>query len=445
MAPHQPPWRLLRWFVPRHAGRAGRGPAGGLRRRALRPGGAVPAVLGLLQRPRRGAWPCGLAVRHSRRQRGDARTGTNRAGHLGSLYKHQLGWLPRFATVSSMRTVTLAPYETSGRGYKAIRLVTGPATYWREYRTRTGFDASLPAGTAGVQIRYRNGGRTQLLDAAPGTTGRLSRNAAVPVQRCRCGGPPWCPPETWEATPHPRRRACLGQRQDADPRAQPCLHQQRAGEPEVGELLARRRLHPRVHAERDRHGGPDRRGDQQGDECAVALAPRRRVAPTRHGVHRSSLKDRLLARMETWERRSGGPGARPAQHACCTQHAAVRFTPQSGIGGDPAGGVGRTATRRGATAPPPEPKRAMAAPSTPAGHSTGVLIGSIMRVRRGQRLESGWRSPGDQASGSASAPSRKYVTTRSLRTTFRRPRTPVLRRTWATIASTESRPSDSSS
>ena len=96
--------------------------------------------------------------------------GNRRAGHFNALYKSRLGWLQRSATVTSTRTVTLRPYETTGPGIKAIRLRAGGATYWLEYRTRTGFDREMVRGTAGVQIRYETGDRTQLLDAGPGST-----------------------------------------------------------------------------------------------------------------------------------------------------------------------------------------------------------------------------------------------------------------------------------
>ncbi len=97
--------------------------------------------------------------------------GNRRPGHFGSYYKSRLGWLQSSTTVTSTRTVTLAPYETTGPGVKGIRVQAGSATYWLEYRTRTGADSSMPAGTAGVQIRYQPaGGQAQLLDAAPGST-----------------------------------------------------------------------------------------------------------------------------------------------------------------------------------------------------------------------------------------------------------------------------------
>ena len=101
--------------------------------------------------------------------------GNRRGGHYSGQYKSQLGWLQRGTTVSSTRTVTLAPYETTGPGYKAIRLTARGATYWLEYRTRTGFDAGLSPGTAGVQIRGQVGARTNLLDAGPGTISGLFR------------------------------------------------------------------------------------------------------------------------------------------------------------------------------------------------------------------------------------------------------------------------------
>ena len=96
--------------------------------------------------------------------------GNRRPGHYNAMYKNQIGWLQSLATVTSTRTVTLRPYETRGSGVKAIRLRSGSATYWIEYRTRTGFDKAMLPGTAGVQIRYQAGTQTQLLDAGPGTT-----------------------------------------------------------------------------------------------------------------------------------------------------------------------------------------------------------------------------------------------------------------------------------
>jgi hypothetical protein len=97
--------------------------------------------------------------------------GNRQPGHYNAFYESELGWLPRLTTVTSSRSVTLAPYETNGPGVKAVRLRAGGSTYWLEYRTRTGTDRGMVAGSAGVQIRYQApDGKTHLLDAAPGTT-----------------------------------------------------------------------------------------------------------------------------------------------------------------------------------------------------------------------------------------------------------------------------------
>jgi Fibronectin type III domain len=96
--------------------------------------------------------------------------GNLRPGHFNGLYKARLGWLQRGMVVRSTRTVTLRPAETIGRGLKAVRVRSGRATYWVEYRTRAGYDRSMPAGSNGVQIRFQRGSRTQLLDAGPGST-----------------------------------------------------------------------------------------------------------------------------------------------------------------------------------------------------------------------------------------------------------------------------------
>ena len=113
------------------------------------------------------------AVTWSRRCRvieyGDAidSMGNYRAGHYNSFYKARLRWLNSQTTVTRSRTVRLAPVERRGRGFKAIRLRAGRATYWLEYRTKTGADANIPTAGKGVQIRLQAGPRTQLLDLAP--------------------------------------------------------------------------------------------------------------------------------------------------------------------------------------------------------------------------------------------------------------------------------------
>jgi hypothetical protein len=128
--------------------------------------------LGLYHASSRRCFRGGRPVMWSRRCRvneyGDAfdAMGNRRAGHYNAYYKARLGWLNRRATVTSTQTIRLAPYER-GRGFKAIRLRAGRATYWLEYRTRTGADAQMLPGTQGVQIRLQVGQRSQLLDAAP--------------------------------------------------------------------------------------------------------------------------------------------------------------------------------------------------------------------------------------------------------------------------------------
>ena len=117
--------------------------------------------------------------------------GNRLPGHFGAYYKSRLGWLQSSTTVTSTRTVTLAPYEDragrEGDPYPGRR-----ATYWLEYRTRTGADSVMPAGTAGVQIRLQSSsGQTQLLGAAPGTIvgGRDFVDSHLPA------GSSWTTPE----------------------------------------------------------------------------------------------------------------------------------------------------------------------------------------------------------------------------------------------------------
>ncbi len=98
--------------------------------------------------------------------------GSRWSGHYNAYSKSRLGWLQRSTTATSTRTLTLAPYETTGPGVKAIRLRAGSATYWLEYRRGTGADSGIAAGAAGVQIRLQAaGGRTQVLDASPESYG----------------------------------------------------------------------------------------------------------------------------------------------------------------------------------------------------------------------------------------------------------------------------------
>ena len=132
--------------------------------------------LGLQHASSRQCFRAGRPVMWSRRCRvteyGDSfdAMGNRRFGHYNAYYKARLGWLGRRVTVTSTRTVRLAPLER-GRGIKAIRLRAGRATYWLEYRTRTGSDSQMLPGTQGVQIRVQVGQRSQLLDGAPRSGG----------------------------------------------------------------------------------------------------------------------------------------------------------------------------------------------------------------------------------------------------------------------------------
>jgi Fibronectin type III domain len=96
--------------------------------------------------------------------------GNRRPGQFNAFYKGQLRWLQRAVTVRSTRTVNITRHETTGPGWKAIRLRAGRGSFWLEYRTRTGADRVMPRGTQGLQIRYQSRNRTQLLDAGPGST-----------------------------------------------------------------------------------------------------------------------------------------------------------------------------------------------------------------------------------------------------------------------------------
>ena len=123
--------------------------------------------------------------------------GNRRAGHFSAPYKSRLGWLLRATTVTSSRTVRLTPYEKGGSGLKAVRIQARGATYWLEYRTRTGADRSLPKGSAGVQIRLQGAdGQTQLLDAAPGSAAGFDEFAASHLP----AGSSWTTPENVRIT-----------------------------------------------------------------------------------------------------------------------------------------------------------------------------------------------------------------------------------------------------
>lgn len=105
--------------------------------------------------------------------------GNRSAGHFQAVFKHHLGWLQRLVTLHGSGTRTLAPYEATGPGVKALRVkVSRRKFYWVEYRTDHGADRRFPEGSFGVHIRVqapRSRG-PQLLDILPGSgSGRAGR------------------------------------------------------------------------------------------------------------------------------------------------------------------------------------------------------------------------------------------------------------------------------
>ena len=114
--------------------------------------------------------------------------GNRGGGHLQAVYKEQLGWLQDLAVLGSDATRTLAPYETTGPGLKALRVRTGELrAYWLEYRTRYGRDAAFAPGAHGVVLRVRAGtAEPELLDLMPGSgTGFAGGRAYTEWERTR--------------------------------------------------------------------------------------------------------------------------------------------------------------------------------------------------------------------------------------------------------------------
>jgi len=109
-------------------------------------------------------------------------------GHFNAFAKERLGWLgygssPPITTVGASGTYSLEPYEASGGGAKALKILksTDPTTgqhtwYYVEYRQAIGFDgflSSYPNVTAGVVVHTgsESGGNTaNLLDMTPSSS-----------------------------------------------------------------------------------------------------------------------------------------------------------------------------------------------------------------------------------------------------------------------------------
>lgn len=105
--------------------------------------------------------------------------GNRSSGHFQAMFKRHLGWLQRMATLRDTGRRTLAPYETTGPGIKALQVkVNRRKSYWLEYRTDQGADRRFPDGSFGVHVRARvpRSRGPQLLDLLPGSgSGRVGR------------------------------------------------------------------------------------------------------------------------------------------------------------------------------------------------------------------------------------------------------------------------------
>ncbi|MEO6512404.1 MAG: hypothetical protein ABIO16_15510, partial [Nocardioides sp.] len=86
----------------------------------------------------------------------------------------RLGWAGRVVTARRSGTWTLRDAERSGRGIQALRVRSGPTSYWPEYHTNPVALAESSGtfgirGVPGLEIRLDTGGKSlRILDAAPG-------------------------------------------------------------------------------------------------------------------------------------------------------------------------------------------------------------------------------------------------------------------------------------
>jgi hypothetical protein len=119
--------------------------------------------------------------------------------HLNAAEKAQLGWLAgHIKTVASATSVRLEPYETMGRGVKAIKIDSSNRSYWIEYRQPLGADSFLsefPGTTDGVLVRTTEpNDSTDLLDARPSTVFGLSGSQDF-ADAALAAGSSWTTPE----------------------------------------------------------------------------------------------------------------------------------------------------------------------------------------------------------------------------------------------------------
>ena len=109
--------------------------------------------------------------------------GNNRAMHVASTQKDDLGWLPPGSVdthTMGTRTYTLSPIEVGGGTKYAVKVPAATnRTYWIEYRQPIGFDSALASyPNNGAQIRVASPFEfscscnldTQFLDFTPATT-----------------------------------------------------------------------------------------------------------------------------------------------------------------------------------------------------------------------------------------------------------------------------------
>lgn len=98
------------------------------------------------------------------------------AGWFSAPKLARLGWLKGKAlaknTSTKSKTYTLRPLSSSSSKLKAVRVKgTQGRTYWVEYRTRSGLDASIARGLEGVQVRLGRpsdySGESTVLDMLP--------------------------------------------------------------------------------------------------------------------------------------------------------------------------------------------------------------------------------------------------------------------------------------
>lgn len=129
--------------------------------------------------------------------------GSGSARHFNATHKEKLGWLnasgqPSIITVGASGSYTIAPFETTGAGAKALKIARGvdPVSgnmsyYYIEYRQPVGFDAGLgTVGNLAQGVQVRTGGVDQVSslldmtpDSAPTSTYTDMRDAALAVGR----------------------------------------------------------------------------------------------------------------------------------------------------------------------------------------------------------------------------------------------------------------------